>query len=267
MSKHSGTELEYMFALTAKRYGIPCMTPEKYKRIEIKHGLVEPPSCFDKMYNDLKLNDCISFSLVSEHEGKSGNSADLSFLTKDNNTIYVSLKRNNLDLKNPRPSGFMKHVGVNTDYTTNYKKLNDFWFQQIQDYPRYIKMPSTMKKKMLDEFAELYKENLVKCFNLYPESKLTFFKFIFGHNNYIVEEKSTKFNVIVFSRAWNLDDKVDVQLVSKTKCPYIHVTLGELDMNMRLSTCKSSIEKSLALKFHAKSNHVKRITPSFVYLK
>ena len=263
VSRKSGDEFEYHFALCAENLGIKCSTPKRFEQFSSVHSQCVSKcrkQCIESALAYIsKGTKLTSFVLVKDNAGKVGKTADILFQTQTGtHPISVSLKRNNIYTKNHRPSNLPGHLGLLdfASYREDYARLNLKWSTHLlKKYKVYMEIPKELKKQMLFEFAELYHKHLKKAFEDVDLLK-RYLSFIYGDSRFIViltTKGSERITVIDMSKFDQMLKNVEctTKLTMNVMNPHILIQMGALLIDMRLATTSKHIKKSLDLKFHA----------------
>lgn len=278
VSRASGDVLEYYTAQAIIIRGGKIdndFTRDKLARLSdkltVENKLIAPVAFFCKMDKFLRDKSILGFEFTTDNDGKSGVTADIKVRVEslgEENTINLSLKRNNHSVKAQRPSGLHKQLppAGATRYIAGYDRFKKYWLKRLAQYKLFSEIPEPERAKIYESFNHLY----AKFINEYQpaEALLTFLLSNDEPNRFMLEWNDAKRKLSVYNCS-----KVQTPTTVYAEVRKNFITLEFFDadatpfveLSLRLHNASSRITEGFAIKYDTKIVGISNVYPITVY--
>jgi len=234
----SGTFFEYCIfsSIRANPY-------DNYTRNKFSNLLSTEPNIYN-LQNIIKNRDIKYVQLLTDNKGRDNITADMLLHLENGDLVGLSCKKNNMSIKHPCPYGLYRFL--NSEYqevfSNTYSSINNKWYNVMQPYELFNKVPPTMKQDMLNEVVDLVSANINKSYIQFLLSQSIIKESYILHCN-----KNKQLNMYQVNNV----DINDFNITHNNHWIYINVS-NNIDIKMRLHTASSRILPTLKLKFDTK---------------
>jgi hypothetical protein len=176
---------------------------------------------------------------------------DFRLTWKEKNVAHISMSHYDINLKDVIPKKLMKicqyngNTNINKFYTTQYKKINDKHYHEIQDKGKYSELDEETKSSIFKSVCDLVVITLTKK----RKCAVSLYNYLFEESDRIVlklyKDRFTIYDfgkeldeVESFGMKFNQENEILVTFNNKTK------------FNLTLQINSTIIKQNLSLKFH-----------------
>lgn len=207
-----------------------------------------------------------SFYPMKDHDGRKGLSEDICFINTNGRTFAMSLKRNNKDIKHPRPEALATRLKLSKEKIVQYRKMinkikNDYFtVQKCQE--ETFEMYVSINKVVLNLISTSKTENLTVLFN-FMVGKKTDYIAVWKSN----DKKSKQSSAIELYNTGIAVDKVTLLKgnVSQNNIFLTFMTNTDhtFEFKMRIHTASSQIKKK-SLKYAVNIENIDHIYSKYL---
>lgn len=216
----------------------------------------------ERKYGRVKM--CWAFT--DEH-GKQGESGDFGLMFNGKKKLSLSLKRNNHDIKAPRPSALATQLRLSDDlkkeFNDEYARVTKEFYDKNKSYKLFKHVPDDARKGLLKDVTT------VCAGYIRQHAREDYFKFLMGSSQTILFEWNGKSDVksVLHLRLLSLFDTKTARVVrcEQFGCYLLVVYSTGHMFQMRLHTAKDAIQSNVSLKWAVQLKNREEMYASYTF--
>lgn len=275
--RKSGDAFEYAivyFLKGIKAYAHDRYSEEKEKRLLDKWDSMKVP-LRKKLSQAKKIDRAIAsivdstdiintYTLVSDDQGRIGDTSDIKIHTSSGKVINISCKNNNLSIKHQRPSNLGKQMNLSDadtrKYREKYMKVNDRYREKWQQYERFNQIDKDQKWRLYRRVNKVVRKQIKRSST---DCQEYFVKYLMSadKDEYIMKW-SDQTNTLELVRLHELGKRITDVTVDEN---VLAIHLEDVKITMRLHTASSKITKTLSLKYDTKIENMMKVFKTMTF--